>query len=63
MERGRVVGTELMLKLVVGNTELGCGKLKRGNRFLKLSFEPGPSSSYTHLGDFDGELVLRHPQV
>jgi len=37
-----VTETELMPRLVVGNTELGGGKLKRGNRFLKLNFEALP---------------------
>ncbi len=31
-----------MLKLVVGYTELGGGKLKICNRFLKPNFELGP---------------------
>ena len=30
--------TELMPRLVVGYTELGGGKLKKGNRFLKPNF-------------------------
>ena len=38
----RVTETELMPNLVVGDTETLCGKLKRGNRFLKPNFELGP---------------------
>ena len=32
-----------MQRLVVGYTELGCSKLKKGNSFLKPNFELGPS--------------------
>ena len=38
MERGRVAETELMPRLVVGYTELGGSKLKKGNGFLKPNF-------------------------
>jgi hypothetical protein len=34
-----------MSKLVVGNTELGGGKLKKGNGFLKPNFETGPNQN------------------
>jgi hypothetical protein len=37
-----VAGAELMLRLVGGYTEIVCGKLKKGNRFLKPNFEVGP---------------------
>ena len=39
MEQGRVTETELMPRLVVGYTELGGGKLKKGSSFLKPNFE------------------------
>ena len=35
---GRVTETELMPSLVVGYTELGCSKLKKGNGFLEPNF-------------------------
>ena len=41
MEWGRVADTELMPRLVVGYTELGGGKLKKGKRFLKPNFGMG----------------------
>jgi hypothetical protein len=34
-----------MPEFVVGNTELGGGKLKKLKGFLKPNFEPGPNSS------------------
>ncbi len=40
----QVTDTETMPKLVVGYTELGCSKLKRGKGFSKPNFEPVPSS-------------------
>ena len=40
---GRVAGAELMPRLVVGYTELGCGMLKKGNGFLKPNFGVGPN--------------------
>jgi len=43
MEQGRVTETELMPRLLVDYTELGCGKLKKGNGFSAPNFEPGPS--------------------
>ena len=33
-----MAGTELMPRLVGGDTETVCGKLKRGKRFLKPNF-------------------------
>jgi hypothetical protein len=45
MEWGRVIETELMPRLVGGNTETVCGKLKKGKGFLKPNFELGPSVS------------------
>ena len=36
--QGRVTETELMPRLVVGNTELGGSKLKRNNGFLEPNF-------------------------
>ena len=35
-----MIATELMPSLVVGNTEMVCRKLKRGNRFSKPNSEP-----------------------
>ena len=43
MGQGRVTETELMPRLVVGNAELGSGKLKKGKGFLKPNLELGPS--------------------
>ena len=43
MEQGRVAETEHMPRLVVGNTELGGGKLNKGNGFLKPNFGVGPN--------------------
>jgi hypothetical protein len=37
-----VAGTELMPRLVVGDTEIVCGKLKNCIRFLKPTLEPLP---------------------
>jgi hypothetical protein len=42
MGKGRVVETELMSRLVGGNTELAGGKGKSGNRFSKPNFETLP---------------------
>jgi hypothetical protein len=42
MEYGGVAQTEPMPRLVGGNTETVCGKLKSGNRFLKPNFGLGP---------------------
>ena len=39
---GRVTETDIIPRLVVDNTELGGGKLKKGNRFLKPNFGLGP---------------------
>ena len=47
MEWGRVAETELMPKLVVGYTELGGSKLKKGNRFSKPNFELGQKPRHT----------------
>ena len=43
MERSREAQTELMPRLVVGNTELSCSKLKRGKGFLKPNLGVGPN--------------------
>jgi len=43
MAWGRVTETELMPRLVVGNTELGGSKLKKGKGFLEPNFERGPN--------------------
>jgi hypothetical protein len=40
---GRVTGTELMPRLVGGNTETVCSKLKNRNSLSKPNFELGPS--------------------
>ena len=39
---GRVVGTELMPRLLVDYTEIGGSKLKKGNGFLTPNFGVGP---------------------
>ena len=41
----RVIATESMPIFVVGNTELGCGKLKKGKGFLKPNFGGGPNTA------------------
>jgi hypothetical protein len=38
-----VAEAELMPRLLGGDTEMVCGKLKEGNRFLKPNFEALPS--------------------
>jgi hypothetical protein len=38
-----VVETELMPRLVGGDAEMVCSKLKRGNRFSKPNFGVGPN--------------------
>jgi hypothetical protein len=43
--------------LVVGDTELVGGKLKKGKGFLKPNFEVG---SNFELADFDRELAIRY---
>ena len=43
MGQGRVTETEIMPKLVVGNTDLGGGNLKKGNGLLKPNFGVGPN--------------------
>ena len=40
-----MAGTELMPRLVGGDTELGGGKLKRGNRFWKPNLGMGPNGT------------------
>jgi hypothetical protein len=47
MRLGRVSETDLMPRLVGGDTERCCGKLKNRNSFSKPSFELGPSVSAT----------------
>jgi hypothetical protein len=49
-----------MPRLVDGNTERCCGKLKKGNSFLKSNFELEPNRSRHDSAD---ELLIRHPQV
>jgi hypothetical protein len=39
VEWGRVAATELMPRLVGGDTETVCGKLKKGKGFLEPNFE------------------------
>ena len=41
MERGGWTETERMPRLVVGYTELGCSKWKKGRGFLEPNFELG----------------------
>jgi hypothetical protein len=48
-----VAETDLMPRLVGGNTERCCSKLKSGNRFLKPNFELGPKPSLS------GRRVIR----
>ena len=45
MERGGAVETDLMPRLVGGNTELDGGKLKSWKGFLKPNFGLGPNPS------------------
>ena len=45
MGQGSVAATELMPRLVVGNTELSCSKLKNWKGFLKPNFGQGPKPS------------------
>ena len=40
-----------MPRLVVGYTELGCGKLKKGNGFLEPNFELWPKPEQSHVSD------------
>ena len=47
--------TELMPRLVVGDTELGGGKLKKSNRFLEPNFELGPTPSVCASGAGEGD--------
>ena len=49
MEWGGVAVTEIMSRLVVGYTEPGGGKLKKGKGFLKPNFGVGPKQ--TKRGD------------
>lgn len=68
MGRGRVNDTELMLRLVVGYTELRGSKLKKWKRFSKPNFGLLPKSSQAsdsiyesltcHLQDFLGIFTL-----
>ena len=48
MARGRVTDTEHMPRLLVGYTELGGGKLKRGNGFFEPNFGMGPNWTARH---------------
>jgi len=43
VEQSRVAETELIPNLVVGYTEPGCSKLKKGKGFLKPNFELVPN--------------------
>jgi hypothetical protein len=43
MELGRVTETELMPRLVVGDTEPGCSKLKKWKGFSRPNFGLGPN--------------------
>ena len=57
MERGRAAVTEIMPRLWVGYTELGCGKLKKRKVFLKPNFGVGlnflaAASSSLNLPDY-----------
>jgi hypothetical protein len=58
----RVAVTEPMPRLVVGYTELGCSKLKKGKGFLKPNFELGPSR-LARTGQQDYELVMLRPHL
>jgi hypothetical protein len=44
-----VIATELMPRLLVGYTELGGSKLKKGNGFLKPNFETLPKLRPPHF--------------
>ena len=48
MGQGGVAETEPMPRLVVGYTEQGGGKLKKGKGFFKPNFEPGPNPKTFH---------------
>jgi hypothetical protein len=48
LEWSRVLGPELMPRLVVGDAERCCGKLKSWKGFLKPNFELGPNRSCPH---------------
>lgn len=48
MERGGAVETDLMPRLVGGNTELDGGKLKSWKGFLKPNFGLGPNPSFAN---------------
>jgi hypothetical protein len=55
---GSVAATELMPRLVGGDTETVCSKLKRGNRFLKPNFELGPKLGWLSAGLYRDLLLL-----
>ena len=61
MAWGRVVETDLMPRLVVGYTELGCGKLKKGNGFLEPNHEPLPNRSSKLIAEFHS--IISHRPV
>ena len=44
MKEGRATATELMPRLLVDYTELGCSKWKTGKGFLKPNFGEGPNN-------------------
>jgi hypothetical protein len=58
MDWGRVTATELMPRLVGGDTETVCGKWKRGKGFLKPNFELGPKARTGSLQVPRVELTL-----
>jgi len=53
MGQGRVTETEIIPRLVVGYTELGGGKLKKGKGFLEPNFELGLKQFCVGLGRTD----------
>ena len=64
MEWGGVTETELMPILVVGYTELGGGKWKKGKGFSKPNFELGPNWTFywCSLYHKKGAGWISHPQ-
>jgi hypothetical protein len=58
MEWGRVTETELMPRLVGGDTERCCGKLNKGKGFLKPNFERRPK-----LDGLVCSLMISGPRV
>jgi hypothetical protein len=52
-EEGGWQAPNLCRNRLSGNTEPGCGKLKKGKGFLKPNFEPGPNRSSYYGGLYE----------